>query len=329
MEYRHLGKYGIKVSEVALGSWLTFGNATENETAEACIDRAYEIGINFFDTANAYAGGRSEEVVGRALSKFPRSSYVLATKVFGAMGPGPNDRGLSRKHIFEQCHASLKRLGTDYVDLYQCHRYDTETPLEETLMALNDLAHQGKVLYYGVSEWTAGQIAHAVDIVRANRMHPLVSNQPQYSLLARGIERDIIPLCEREGIGQVVFSPLAQGLLTGKYKPSQPPPAESRAADPKQNMFLAKGILDPWVHDQIHVDESLLERVQRLVPLAQEAGLTLPQIALAWCLRKKNVSSVIIGASRPGQIDDNAAAAGKTLSPELIAQMEEALTESE
>ena len=329
MEYRHLGKYGIKVSEVALGSWLTFGNATENETAEACIDRAYEIGINFFDTANAYAGGRSEEVVGRALSKFPRSSYVLATKVFGAMGPGPNDRGLSRKHIFEQCHASLKRLGTDYIDLYQCHRYDAETPLEETLMALDDLARQGKVLYYGVSEWTAGQIAHAADLIRSGRLHPLVSNQPQYSLLARGIERDIIPVCEREGIGQVVFSPLAQGLLTGKYQPGQPPPAGSRAADPKQNMFLEKGILDPWVHDQIHVDENLLARVQRLVPLAQEAGLTLPQLALAWCLRQKNVSSVIIGASRPGQIDDNAAAAGKTLPPELIARMEDTLPAQE
>ena len=326
MEYRHLGKYGIRISEVGLGSWLTFGNATENETAEACIDRAFEIGINFFDTANAYAGGRSEEVVGRTLSKFPRSSYVLATKVFGAMGPGPNDRGLSRKHIFEQCHASLKRLGTDYIDLYQCHRYDAETPLEETLMALNDLANQGKVLYYGVSEWTAGQISHASDLIRAGRLHPLVSNQPQYSLLARGIERDIIPVCEREGIGQVVFSPLAQGLLTGKYKPGQPPPAGSRAADSKQNMFLEKGILDPWVHDKIHVDASLLERVQRLVPLAQEAGLTLPQLALAWCLRRKNVSSVIIGASRPGQIDDNAAAAGRTLPPELIARMEEAVT---
>ena len=171
----------------------------------------------------------------------------------------------------------------------------------------------------------AGQIAHAADLIRAGRLHPLVSNQPQYSLLARGIERDIIPLCEREGIGQVVFSPLAQGLLTGKYKPGQPPPTESRAADPKQNMFLEKGILDPWVHDQIHVDKSLLERVQRLVPLAQEAGLTLPQLALAWCLRQKNVSSVIIGASRPDQIDDNAAAAGKTLAPEMIARMEEAL----
>jgi aryl-alcohol dehydrogenase-like predicted oxidoreductase len=329
MEYRHLGKYGVNVSEVALGSWLTFGNATENEMAEACIDRAYEIGINFFDTANVYAGGRSEEVVGRALSKFPRSSYVLATKVFGAMGPGPNDRGLSRKHIIEQCHASLKRLGTDYIDLYQCHRYDAETPLEETLMALDDLARQGKILYYGVSEWTAGQIAHAADLVRTGRLHPLVSNQPQYSLLARGIERDIIPLCEREGIGQVVFSPLAQGLLTGKYKPGEPPPSGSRAADPKQNMFLEKGILDPWVHDQIHVDASLLERVQRLVPLASEVGLTLPQLALAWCLRQKNVSSVIIGASRPGQIDDNAAAAGKTLSPELIVRMEDALAGSE
>ena len=325
MNYRKLGKYGVKVSEVGLGSWLTYGNATEAETAEQCIDRAYELGVNFFDTANAYARGASERAVGKALAKFPRESFVLATKVYFGMGDGPNDRGLSRKHVFEQCHASLKRLGTDYIDLYQCHRYDAETPLEETLTALDDLTRQGKILYCGVSEWTAEQIAHAVDLVRANRLHPLASNQPQYSLLARGIEKAVIPVCEREGIGQVVFSPLAQGLLSGKYKPGQPPPEGSRAADPRQNQFLKSGELDRYVHDRIRVDDALLARIQSLLPIAESQNLTLPQLALAWCLRQKNVSSVIIGASRPGQIDDNVAASGKTLSETVLAQVDAAL----
>jgi voltage-dependent potassium channel beta subunit len=325
MQYRHIGKWGVKVSEVGLGSWLTYGNATEADQAEACIHHAYELGVNFFDTANAYARGESEKAVGRALAPFPRHSYVLATKVFIPMGDGPNDRGLSRKHIMEQCHASLTRLGTDYIDLYQCHRYDTETPLEETLRALDDLVSQGKILYAGVSEWTAGQIAHAIDYSRGAGLHPLVSNQPQYNMLARGIEKEIIPLCEREGIGQVVFSPLAQGLLTGKYKPGQPPPEGSRAADPKQNQFLERGVLDAYVHDRIQVDDALLDRVQRLVPIAQEAGLTMSQLALAWCLRQRNVSSVIIGASRPSQIEDNVVASGKTLSPDLLARIDDAL----
>jgi aryl-alcohol dehydrogenase-like predicted oxidoreductase len=325
MQYRHLGKWGVKVSEVALGSWLTYGNATEAEKAHACIHRAYELGVNFFDTANAYARGESEKAVGRALAAFPRDSYFLATKVFFPMGEGPNDWGLSRKHVFEQCHASLKRLGTDYIDLYQCHRYDRETPLEETLATLDDLTRQGKILYYGVSEWSAGEIAHAVDLVRGAGLRPIVSNQPQYSLLARGIEREVIPLCEREGIGQVVFSPLAQGVLTGKYKPGQPPPEGSRASDPRQNQFLKSGVLDAHVHDRIHVDDALLERVQRLAPLAEEAGLTMSQLALAWCLRQKNVSSVIIGASRPSQVEDNVAASGKTLGHDLLARIDEAL----
>lgn len=315
MNYRNLGKYGVKVSEVALGSWLTYGGATENSAAQACIEKAYDLGINFFDTANVYAQGKSEEVVGRVLAQYPRSSYFLATKVFFPMGEGPNDRGLSRKHIFEQCHASLKRLGTDYIDLYQCHRYDTTTPLEETLVALDDLAQQGKLLYAGVSEWSAGQIAHAVDFIRGSGLHPLVSNQPYYNMLGRAIEKDIIPLCEREGLGQVVFSPLAQGVLTGKYKPGQEPPAGSRAADPSQNMFFGN-----------RLEQGQLEKVQKIVPLAQEAGLSMPQLALAWCLRQKNVSSVIIGASRPEQVEDNAAASGKTLAPEVLTAIDEALT---
>jgi len=314
MQYRHLGKYGVKVSEVALGSWLTYGGATENATATRCIETAYDLGINFFDTANVYAAGKAEEVVGKALAAYPRESYFLATKVYFPMGDGPNDKGLSRKHIFEQCHASLKRLGAEYIDLYQCHRYDSETPLEETLIALDDLARQGKILYAGVSEWNAGQIAHAVDYSRAAGLHPLVSNQPYYNMLGRGIEREIIPICEREGLGQVVYSPLAQGVLTGKYKPGQPLPENSRAADPGQNMYMGSGLSD----------ETLI-KVQKLLPIAAQAGLTLSQLALSWCLRQRNVSSVIIGASRPQQVEDNAAASGKTLSADILAAIDEAL----
>ncbi len=315
MKYRHLGKYGVKVSEVSLGSWLTYGGATEDEAAQACIEKAYDLGINFFDTANVYARGKSEEVVGKTLAQYSRDSYFLATKVFFPMGDGPNDRGLSRKHIFEQCHLSLKRLGTDYIDLYQCHRYDPTTPLEETLVALDDLARQGKILYAGVSEWTAGQIAHAVDYVRGAGLHPIVSNQPYYNMMGRGIEKEVIPLCEREGIGQVVFSPLAQGVLTGKYKPGQEPPAGSRAADPGQNMFMGGGKLD----------DDQLAKVQKLVPIAEGAGLSMAQLALAWCLRQKNVSSVIIGASRPAQVEDNAEASGKTLTSDVLAAVDDAL----
>ena len=315
MQYRHLGKYGVKVSEVALGSWLTYGGATEDAAARACIEKAYDLGINFFDTANVYARGKSEEVVGQALAAYPRDSYFLATKVFFPMGDGPNDRGLSRKHIFEQCHLSLKRLGTDYIDLYQCHRYDSETPLEETLVALDDLARQGKILYAGVSEWSAGQISHAMDYVRGAGLHPIVSNQPYYNMIGRGIEKEVIPVCEREGIGQVVFSPLAQGVLTGKYKPGQAPPEGSRAADPGQNMFMNGGKLD----------DDVLGKVQKLGEIASGAGLSMAQLALAWCLRQKNVSSVIIGASRPAQVEDNAGAAGKTLPADVLAAIDETL----
>ncbi len=317
MKYRRLGNSGVKVSEICLGSWLTFGNATEDETAINCIDRAYEQGINFFDTANVYARGKSEEVVGRGLSKFPRDSYVVATKVFFQMndGPMPNNKGLSRKHIMEQCEASLKRMGLDYIDLYQCHRYDTETPLEETLSALDDLVTQGKVLYIGFSQWSPAQIAEALALQRARHLDRFVSSQPDYNLLSRGIEKEIIPLCEREGIGQIVYSPLAQGLLTGKYTPGQPPPTDSRAADPKQNMFLNRGELD----------SAVLERIQKLKPIAAELGLSMAQLALAWCLRQKNVSSVIIGASRPDQVNDNAGAVGKSLTPEILQAIDTAL----
>ena len=326
MLYRHLGKSGLQVSEIALGSWLTYDDTTASQ-AEACIDRAYEHGVNFFDTANIYAGGAAERVVGRSLAKYPRSSYVLSTKVHGRMGPGPNDGGLSRKHIMEQCDASLKRLGHDYVDLYFCHRFDPGTPIEETLDALADLVRHGKIIYYAVSEWTAQQISDATMITRQRSLYPIVANQPHYSMLARGIEREIIPVCEREGIGQVTFSSLAQGVLTGKYKPGQPPPSGTRAAG--SNQFLQTGVLDPWVHDQVHVDDALLERVQKLQPLAVEAGLTMAQLALAWCLRQNNVASVITGASRPEQVDQNVAASGKKLSTELLTQIDEVLRKTE
>ena len=315
MQYRNLGRAGVKVSEVALGSWLTYGGATENETARACIERAYDLGINFFDTANVYARGESEKVVGAALKPYARDSFVLATKVFFPMGDGPNDRGLSRKHIFEQAHLSLKRLGTDYIDLYQCHRYDDSVPLEETLSALNDLVEQGKVLYVGVSQWSAQNIADALGIAEKRGFDRIVSNQPYYNAIGRDLEGEVLPLCEREGIGQVVYSPLAQGVLTGKYKPGQPLPKGSRAADPEQNMFLNGGKLD----------DDILERVQKLAPLAMRYNISLAQLALAWCLRKPIISSVIIGASRPDQVDDNVKSSDVNLDEAAIGEMDSIL----
>lgn len=315
MEYRHLGKHGIRVSEVCLGSWLTYGAAAEETVARECIEQAYDLGVNFFDTANVYAKGEAEKVVGNVLRQYPRSSYVLATKVYFPMGSGPNDRGLSRKHIIEQCNASLKRLGVDYIDLYQAHRYDPTVPLAETLMAFDHLVQQGKILYYGVSEWSAGQLAHAADLTRLAGMAPIASNQPYYNLLDRGIEKEILPLCRREGIGIINFSPLAQGLLTGKYKPGEPLPEGSRASDPRQNLFLNKGELD----------QQQLVRVQKLVPLAEQEGLSLTQLALAWCLRQPELSSVIIGASKPSQVEENVAASGKKLSAQTLQAIEEVL----
>jgi aryl-alcohol dehydrogenase-like predicted oxidoreductase len=315
MEYRQLGKYGVKVSEVSLGSWLTYGGATEAQVAESCIDKAYELGINFFDTANVYANGESEKVVGKSLAKYSRESYFLATKVFFPMGSGPNDRGLSRKHIFEQCHLSLKRLGVDYIDLYQCHRWDPSVPLLETLTALDDLARQGKILYAGVSEWSGLQLSEAANMVREYKFHPIVSNQPYYNMIGRNIEKEVIPVSEREGIGQVIFSPLAQGLLTGKYKPGHQPESGTRAADPKQNMFMNNGKLD----------DAILDKIQNLVPIAKSLNLSMSQLALAWILRQKNVSSVIIGASKPSQVEGNAAASGKIISPDVLAKIDSVL----
>ncbi|WP_102716215.1 aldo/keto reductase family protein [Paenibacillus castaneae] len=316
MNYRRLGKSGLKVSEIGLGSWLTYGTATEAETAQACIHKAYELGINFFDTANAYNTGAAEKVMGEALKAYTRSSYVLATKVFFPMGSGPNDRGLSRKHIVEQCEASLKRLGTDYIDLYQCHRFDNETPVEETLRALDDLTAQGKVLYAGISEWSAAQITDAAERSKKLGLRPLVSNQPIYNMFERYIEKDVLQVCESEGMGQVVFSPLAQGILTGKYKPGQAAPSDSRAANDKTN-----GIINSYMR------EDVLQVAEKLEQLAGSIGATLSQFALAWVLRQPGVSSAIIGSSRPSQIEENVKAINVVLSEEILAQTEAILSE--
>jgi aryl-alcohol dehydrogenase-like predicted oxidoreductase len=314
MEYKRLGRAGLKVSTIALGSWLTYGGAVGEETAIQCIHTAYDLGIIFFDTANVYNHGAAEQVVGRALKDYPRDSYVLATKVFFPMGEGPNQRGLSRKHIMEQCHASLRRLGTDYIDLYQCHRYDHEAPLEETLRALDDLVSQGKILYAGVSEWSAVEIDDALCIAREHNLDRIASNQPIYNMIERYIEKEVLPLCEREGIGQVVFSPLAEGVLTGKYKPGQQPPQGTRAANPQTNMFMTN-----------MMNDRTLTAVQNLQKLAQEAGYTLAQMALAWVLRQPIVSSAIIGASRPQQVEENAKASEITLSNDILERIDEIL----
>jgi voltage-dependent potassium channel beta subunit len=312
MKYRRLGNSGLKVSEISLGSWLTYGGYVGKEQAISIIDKAYELGINFFDTANIYMHGEAEKIVGEALRKYPRESYVVATKVWGPMGEGPNERGLSRKHIMEQCEASLKRLGLDYIDLYYCHAFDPDTPMEETLRAMDDLVRQGKVLYIGVSNWTAAQIAEAVSIVDKYLLHRIVANQPLYNLFAREIEKEIIPLCERNGIGQVVYSPLAQGVLAGKYKTVSDAPAGSRATD-KHGSETVKS----WLK------EENLRKVERLRPIAEELGISLAQLALAWTLRQPNVSSAIIGASRPEQLEENVKALEVTLPDEVLAQIDE------
>ncbi|BFT70201.1 aldo/keto reductase family protein [Paenibacillus sp. P36] len=312
MKYRKLGLSGLKVSEISLGSWLTYGGYVERENAVNSIHKAYELGINFFDTANVYERGEAEKVVGEVLKNYPRHSYVLATKVFGSMGDGPNDRGLSRKHIFEQLHASLQRLGTDYVDVYYCHRYDKETPIEETLRALDDLVTQGKVLYVGVSEWTAAQMAQALAVADKYLLDRIIVNQPIYNLFNRYIEKEVIPLGEQQGIGQVVFSPLAQGLLTGKYKSVSDIPQDSRAA--KLDNFR-KGLT-----------EENIAKVQQLEAVASDLNMTIGNLALAWILRQSNVSSALVGASRPAQVEDNAKASEITLSSDVLERVEAIMT---
>ncbi len=314
MRYRKLGASGLRISEIGLGSWLTYGGSVADEAAIQCIHRAFELGVNFFDTANVYRRGAAEEVTGRALKDFERDDYVLATKVYFPMGDGPNDRGLSRKHIMEQCHASLRRLGVDYVDIYQCHRPDETTPLEETLRALDDIVTQGKALYVGVSMWPAELLDEAHRIHQKLNLDPIVSNQPEYSMLTRDIEENVLPVSRQLGIGQVVYSPIAQGVLAGKYKPGEQPPAGTRAATPGDSEFMERFMRD-----------DLLEAVQRLRPIADELGITMAQMAVAWVLREPGVSSAIVGASRPEQVDENVAASGIELSPETLRAIDEIL----
>ena len=313
MDYRSVGRWGVKVSAVGLGSWLTYGGSVDEDSARACIKRAYELGVTFFDTANVYARGRAEEIVGRAISGFRRDSIVLATKVFFPMGDGPNDRGLSRKHVMEQAHLSLKRLGVDYVDLYQCHRYDALTPLEETCATMNDLVRAGKILYWGVSEWNADQIAGAVRLCRAMGWAEPISNQPQYSALWRRIERRVLPACVEYGLGSVVWSPLAQGILTGKYASTAALPPGSRAAGP------AAGMMEDYF------TQPVLDAVQRAKAIANKAGVTVAQLALAWCLRLSEISAVIVGATRPEHVDENVKASGLRVDPAVLAQFDAAL----
>jgi aryl-alcohol dehydrogenase-like predicted oxidoreductase len=315
MEFRRLGRSGMKVSEISYGNWLTHGSQVEADQATACVREALEVGITTFDTADVYAGTRAESVLGEALKGERREGLEIFTKVYWPTGPGQNDRGLSRKHILESCHASLRRLQTDYVDLYQAHRFDYETPLEETLRAFDDLVRAGKVHYIGVSEWKAAEIEAALKIADEMGFDRIVSSQPQYSMLWRVIEAEVVPLCEREGIGQVVWSPIAQGVLTGKYLPGQPPPEGSRATD----VHGGDKMIARWLRDDV------LERVQRLRPLADAAGLTLAQLAVAWVLQNPNVSSAIVGATRPEQVRDNAAASGTMLDADLRAQIDQVL----
>jgi len=316
VEHRHLGRTGLLVSEIIYGNWLTHGEGVERDAAKACVQAALDTGITTFDTADVYAQGAAEEVLGQALKGIRRESLELATKVCLPTGPGRNDRGLSRKHITESCHASLRRLGTDYVDLYQAHRFDADTPLTETLIAFDDLIRAGKVLYLGVSEWRADQIAEALRIAEDLGLRSrIVSNQPQYNMLWRVIEPEVAPVCEREGIGQIVFQPLAQGVLTGKYLPGAPAPADSRA--------LASGRAPQFISRVL--GNAVLERVQQLKPIAADAGLTMAQLAVAWTLNQPSVSAAIIGATRPEQVRDNAGASGVKLDAEVLKRIDDVL----
>jgi len=314
MEYRHLGSSGLVISEIAYGNWITHGSQVAEDAALACVQAALDEGITTFDTADVYAGGRAEEVLGRALAGVRRDSLEIFTKVYWPMGTGRNDRGLSRKHIVRSLEDSLRRLGTDYVDLYQAHRFDSETPLEETLRAFDDLVRSGKVLYVGVSEWRTSQIAEALAIAEELGLDRIVSSQPQYNMLWRVIEGEVIPLSEREGIGQLVFSPIAQGVLTGKYLPGAAPPADSRATDPSGGNFIKRYLRD-----------DVLQAVQALKPLADEAGLSLSQLAVAWTLQNPNVSAAIVGATRPEQVRENCGAAGVKLDASLLTRIDEVL----
>ena len=314
MEYRHLGRSGLLISEIAYGNWVTHGSQVEADQATACVNAALDLGITTFDTADVYAGTRAEEILGTALHGQRRAGLEIFTKVFWPTGPGRNDRGLSRKHIMESIDGSLRRLRTDYVDLYQAHRYDHSTPLDETMEALADVVHSGKAHYIGVSEWRAEQIAEAHALARQLRI-PLVSSQPQYSMLWRVIEAEVGPTCERPGLGQIGWSPMAQGGLTGKYLPGQPPPAGSRATDEQGGANFIKRFLN---------DETLTA-VQRLRPIAADVGLSLAQLAIAWVLQNPNVSAAIVGASRPEQLTETVKAAGVRLDAAVLTAIDEAL----
>jgi aryl-alcohol dehydrogenase-like predicted oxidoreductase len=311
MNYRKLGWSELQVSEISLGSWLTYSGGVAREQAEACVNAAFEVGINFIDTANVYGRGAAESLLGEVLSGRERSSYVLATKVYFPMSD--TDRGLSSAQIHKQIDASLRRLRTDYVDLYQCHRYDEQTPLEETMTALTEVVRSGKARHIGFSEWPVEKVQASLSLPGVERW---ISSQPQYSMLWRVPEAELFPLCEREGISQIVWSPLAQGVLTGKYSPLEPPPADSRAASESMSGFI----------DQL-MEPRVLEAVQRLAPLAESAGLTMVQLALAWVLRQSNVASAIVGASRPEQVHANASASGIVLSADTLAAIDEALAD--
>ncbi|MDX6218441.1 MAG: hypothetical protein QOD70_1025 [Frankiales bacterium] len=315
MEFRRLGRSGLKVSEVSYGNWLTHGSQVEADAAQACVKEALEVGITTFDTADVYAGTRAEAVLGEALKGVKRESYELFTKVYWPTGAGVNERGLSRKHIVESCEASLRRLQTDHLDLYQAHRYDYETPLEETLRAFDDLVRAGKVMYVGVSEWKASEIADALRIADELGLDRIVSNQPQYSALWRVIEADVVPVSEEGGVSQIVWSPIAQGVLTGKYEPGAQPPAGSRATDDQGGANMIK----QWLRDEV------LTAVQGLKPLAAEAGLSMAQLAVGWVLCNPNVASAIVGATRPEQVRDNAAA--KALPADLKKAVDEVLAD--
>ncbi|MGY1738572.1 aldo/keto reductase family protein [Geodermatophilus sp. SYSU D00684] len=313
MEYRRLGRSGLTISEIAYGNWLTHGGQVEEDAAQACVRAALDAGITTFDTADVYAGTRAESVLGRALAGRRREGLEIFTKVYWPTGPGPNDRGLGRKHVTESCDASLRRLQTDHIDLYQAHRYDPTVPLEETMTAFADLVRAGKVLYVGVSEWRAEEIAAGAALARDLGIQ-LISNQPQYSMLWRVIEDEVVPTSQREGVSQIVWSPLAQGVLTGKYRPGEQPPADSRAGHEEAGRSM-RGFLS----------DDVLTRVQELRAVADDLGLSMAQLAVAWVLQNDNVAAAIIGATRPEQVHDNVKAAGVRLEDDVMARIDEVL----
>ena len=315
MQYRRIGASDLTVSEISLGSWLTYGGGVGDAEARACVDAAFAAGINFIDTANVYARGAAESFLGDVLAGRPRDSYVLATKLYFPMDDSGDNQGLSREQVRKQVDESLRRLQTDHVDLYQCHRYDEATPLEETMEALNEVVASGKARFIGFSEWTAQQVQASLDLCREHGWAKFVSSQPQYSLLWREPENEVIALCKENGISQIVWSPLAQGALTGKYKPGAAPPQGSRATSERMGQMMGR-----WLTDDV------LERVQRLVPIAERLGIPMAQLAIAWVLREENVASAIVGASRPAQVHDNAGAAGIELDGDTLAEIDAILS---